>query len=362
MSSRYVDPVVAGLVALVVYSLHGLQGSLDRDQATFVYGGVRFAHGTPPYRGIFNSVGPLGDMVAGVGIRIGWLLGLDEVTGARLAYLVLSAACVAGVSVLAREALRSRAAGVLAPAVFVTFASFLKLATSGPREKTVMVLCLEVALVLLLHRRWFGAGVLTALATLTWQPVLLAAAAAALVAILTSGAPRLRSIASYVVGGAVPTALFAAYFLAEGALRDGVLGIRPGERRLHPTAEHRRELAAADRRLPLVPRARHLGLAVLGRPCRRRPHPVAAVGAPRRSRPRPARPRGRCPRRGRVELRADQRRCRSLRRAAVRGHRPRRGADPRPRPACRPARVGGPRSGSVRRSPRSPSSAPASRR
>jgi hypothetical protein len=217
--SRYADPALAGLVALVVYSLHGFQASLDRDQATFVYGGVRFAHGTPPYRGIFNSVGPLGDMVAGTGTRIGWLLGLDSVTGARLIYLVLSAACVSGVSVLAREALRSRAAGVLAPAVFLTFASFLKLATAGPREKTVMVLCLEVALVLLLRRRWFAAGVLTALATLTWQPVILAAAAAALVAILTSGTPRLRTLASYVVGGAVPTALLTAYFLAEGALR-----------------------------------------------------------------------------------------------------------------------------------------------
>jgi hypothetical protein len=219
VSSRYADPALAGLVALAVYSLHGFQGSLDRDQATFVYGGVRFAHGTPPYRGIFNSVGPLGDMVAGTGTRIGWLFGLDSVTGARLVYLVLSAACVSGVSVLAREALRSRAAGVLAPAVFLTFASFLKLATAGPREKTVMVLCLEVALVLLLRRRWFAAGVLTALATLTWQPVILAAAAAALVAILTSRAPRLRALASYVVGGAVPTALLAAYFFAEGALR-----------------------------------------------------------------------------------------------------------------------------------------------
>jgi hypothetical protein len=219
VSSRYADPALAGLLALAVYSLHGFQSSLDRDQATFVYGGVRFAHGTPPYRGIFNSVGPLGDMVAGTGTRIGWLFGLDSVTGARLIYLVLSAACVSGVSVLAREALRSRTAGLLAPAVFLTFASFLKLATAGPREKTVMVLCLEVALVLLLHRRWFAAGVLTALATLTWQPVILVAAAAALVAILPSGAPRLRALASYVVGGVVPTALLAAYFLAEGALK-----------------------------------------------------------------------------------------------------------------------------------------------
>jgi hypothetical protein len=219
ITDRAFDPLVAGAVALVVYGLHGFEGSLGRDQATFVYGGQQFAHGTPPYRGIFNSVGPLGDMVAGVGVRGGWLIGLDDLTGARLIYLLLSAACVAGVSVLAREALCSRAAGLIAPAVFLTFGSFLDLATAGPREKTVMVLCLEAALVLLLRRRWFGAGVLTALATLTWQPVILAAVAAAVVAILTSGRPRIRALTAYAAGGALPTVLLAAYFVLEGAGR-----------------------------------------------------------------------------------------------------------------------------------------------
>lgn len=219
VGSRVLDPAAAGLVALVVYSLHGFESSLGRDQATFVYGGVRFAHGTPPYRGIFNSVGPLGDMVSGVGTRAGWLVGLDDLTGARLLYLVLSAGCVAGVSVLARETLRSRWAGLVAPAVFLTFAGFLELATGGPREKTVMVLCLETALLLLLRRSWFAAGVLTALAVLTWQPAVLALASAALAAIWTTPGRRSRAGAAYVVGGLVPTALLAAYFLAEHTLR-----------------------------------------------------------------------------------------------------------------------------------------------
>jgi hypothetical protein len=213
------DPVVAGLVALVVYALHGFQDSLDRDPATFVYGGRQFAAGTPPYQGIFNSVGPLGDITAGVGIRLGRLVALDDLTSARLTYLLLSAACVAALSVLAREAFRSRAAGVLAPAAFLTFAGFLELASAGPREKTVMVLCLELAMLLLLRRRWWGAGVLTALATLTWQPVILPAAVAATVAILTSGLPRLRAAAAYVGGALIPPAVLVGYFAAEGALR-----------------------------------------------------------------------------------------------------------------------------------------------
>src|SRR3954471_8795049 len=103
LSPAVLDPAVAGLVALVVYALHGFQGSLWRDPATFVYGGQQVAAGTPPYQGIFNSVGPLGDMTAGVGIGLGRLVGLGDLTGARLIYLVLSAGCVAALSVLARE-------------------------------------------------------------------------------------------------------------------------------------------------------------------------------------------------------------------------------------------------------------------
>lgn len=224
--SRALDPLVAALVALTVYAAHGFGGSLDRDQATFVYGGIRLAHGTPPYRGIFNSVGPLGDMASAVGVRAGWLLGLDALTGARVLFWLLSAACVAGVCVLAREALDSRAAGLVAAAGFLTFAGFLDLATDGPREKTLMVLFLEGALLLLLRRRWLGAGALTALATLTWQPVLLPATVAAALAVAGSGSGtrRLRAAGAWVLGGVLPTAVLAAYLLAAGALRVAVWG------------------------------------------------------------------------------------------------------------------------------------------
>ena len=128
--ARALDPALAGLVALVVYSLHGFHGTLERDQGTFVYAGQEVARGVPPYAGIFNSIGPLGDVVTGTGVRLGSLAGVDAVLAARLTYLVVSASVVAALSVLARETFRSRLAGLVTPAVFLTFASFLKLATA----------------------------------------------------------------------------------------------------------------------------------------------------------------------------------------------------------------------------------------
>ena len=223
-SGRVADPVLAAAVALVVYGLHGFEGLLDRDRGTFVYGGQQFAHGVPPYAGIFNSVGPLGDALAGVGIRLGHLVGAGPVLSARGLYLLLSVGCVAMLSALAREVFASRAAGLVAPAVFLTFENFLDLATNGPREKTAMVLFLEGALFLALRRHWLGSGVLVALATLTWQPVL-APAVTAVVVLVALGRPRrLRPAVRFVAGGVLTTSVVAGYFLAEGALKVALWG------------------------------------------------------------------------------------------------------------------------------------------
>ena len=219
-----VDPVLVGLVGLVVYALHGYDGTLSRDLGIFVYGGEHVAQGVPPYAGIFNSVGPLADALPGLAIWVGNLVGADPVLAARVGFTVLAAGCCALLCVLARDAFGSRAAGLVAPAVFLTFEEFLRLASDGPREKTAMVLFLLATLLLLGRRRWFLAGAATALATLTWQPVLLPAVAGAAVALLGARAGRLRGAATYVLGGAVPTAAVVAFYAARGDLRLAIDG------------------------------------------------------------------------------------------------------------------------------------------
>ena len=218
------DPVLVGLVSLVVYALHGFDGPLTHDLGLFVYGGEQVARGVPPYVEVFNTVGPLADAVPGLAIRLGGLVGLDPVLSARLFFLVLSALCCALVSVLARDTFGSRPAGLLAPAVFLTFECFIELASSGPREKTTMLVFLLLSLILTGRRRWFGAGVCAALATLTWQPAIAVAVAAVAVAAVTAGPGRARALVRFVTGGLVPTVLAALYFLQAGAARAAVDG------------------------------------------------------------------------------------------------------------------------------------------
>jgi hypothetical protein len=215
------DPLIVGVVSAGVYALHGFSGFLDRDLGVFTYGGEQVAHGLPPYVQNFNTVGPLADLGPGLAIWVGRLVGADPVHSERVLYWLLSAACCALVAVLGRDLTGSRAAGFVAAGAFLTFGDFLDLATNGPREKTLMVLLLLAALILLGRRRWAAAGLATALATLTWQPVLATAVAAAAV-LLVVEPRRVRSAVRFAAGGLAGLGAAVVYFLAYHALHTAV--------------------------------------------------------------------------------------------------------------------------------------------
>jgi hypothetical protein len=222
---RYGDPVLVGVVSLVVYGLHGYDGVLNRDLGVFTYGGEQVARGVPPYVGIFNSVGPLADAVPGLAIWLGHFAGADPILSARLFFTVLSALCCSLLCVLARDTFGSRAAGLVAPAVFLTDECFLDLASDGPREKTTMVLFVLGCLILLGRRRWAPAGACAALATLTWQPALAVAVAGVAAAVLLDEQDtRRRILLRFTVGGAVPSLATFCYFLGAGALTRALSG------------------------------------------------------------------------------------------------------------------------------------------
>jgi hypothetical protein len=213
-----VDPLAVALVSSVVYGLHGFDAPLSRDLGVFVYGGEHVARGVPPYVDIFNTVGPLADAVPGLAIWTGGLVGLDPILSARLLFMVLSVGCCVLVSVLAHDIFASRVAGLTAAAVFLTFQDFIELATDGPREKTTMVLFLLVTLLMVQRRRWFSAGVGTALATLVWQPALAVAATAVVAAVLAHRTGRVRGLTRFVAGGLLPSLATLAVLAATHAL------------------------------------------------------------------------------------------------------------------------------------------------
>lgn len=202
-------------VAALVYALHGFDGYLSRDLGVYSYGGQQVAEGVPPYDAIVNRAGPLAHLIPGAGVIVSRWVGLDDILGMRLLFLVISVACIGLVQVLGRDLFRSRLAGITTAGGLLCIAGFIEYASNGPREKTAMVLFVICALLATVHQRWATTGFFIALATLTWQPVFLAAFASTLVAILLGlDSGRTRAVVRVAVGGLVPTVVtVAAYSL-----------------------------------------------------------------------------------------------------------------------------------------------------
>ena len=222
-----VDPLIlaVGLVALVTYALHGVDGMLTRDLAVYSYAGQQVAEGVPPYLGILNRAGPLAHLLPGVGVGLARLFGGDDVVVMRQLFLVFATLCTCAVYVLGRDLLRSRSAGIVTAATFLTFAGFIHYASNGPREKTPMTLFVVGALWAVTTRRWFTAGVFVSLATLCLQIAFFLSFTAAVVgALLLARGYRARALARIAGGGAVPVAVCLAYFALTGSLKAALDG------------------------------------------------------------------------------------------------------------------------------------------
>ena len=223
--SRRVDPllVAVGIISLVTYALHGGQGMLTRDLAVYSYAGQQIAEGVPPYLGVLNRAGPLAHALPGLGVGIARLFGGDDVTVMRQLFLLIASMCTCAVYLLGRDLFRSRAAGLVAAATFLSFSGFIEYASNGPREKTPMTLFVVGAVWAVTRRRWFTAGMFVSLATLCLQTAFFTAFTAVVAcAVLLGAGQRVRALTRIALGGAVPVGLCLAYFAFVGSLREAV--------------------------------------------------------------------------------------------------------------------------------------------
>ena len=220
------DPVllVVAAVALVTYSLHGFHGALTRDLALYSYAGQQVADGVPPYMGVLNRAGPLAHVIPAIGAWAARLGGFDEVITMRALFMLLATACTTAVCAWGRDLFRSRLVGVASAGVFLGFQGFIEYASNGPREKTPMTLFVVLALWAVTHRRWFTAGVFVSLATLCLQIAFFPSIAATVVGalLLARGGRRLRALTRVALGGAVPVAVLAVWFMIAGSLQQSV--------------------------------------------------------------------------------------------------------------------------------------------
>jgi hypothetical protein len=217
---RRIDPLlpISCLVALAVYLPHGFDGFLSRDLGLYSYGGQQVAEGVPPYVAALNRAGPLAQLVPGIGASAARAVGVDDVLGMRVLFLLLTLGCIGVAYLLGRDVFRSRAAGLVCAASILSFQGVATYATYGPREKTTLLLFVLCTLLALARQRWATTGCFIALATLTWQPVFLAALGGTLVAVLVGlRTGRRAALVRVAVGGLVPTVVTVATYAVAGA-------------------------------------------------------------------------------------------------------------------------------------------------
>jgi MFS family permease len=225
---------VALVVATLLYTRFSLQGGLARDESLYVYGGQQLVnHGTPPYASVFDPKSPGATFLAALGIALAKLVGASQLSGARIVFLICSILTVLAIYVLAMLLWRSVVGAVIAAVVFSSFLDFAADALPGPDAKTPAVLFAVVSMCFAARRKWFWAGVFSALGLLVWQPLFGYSIVYGVLALVLGdplgtsdgdAAPVVRRPKAHwrpfwitVLGVAIPVAITSIYFAAAGA-------------------------------------------------------------------------------------------------------------------------------------------------
>ena len=107
-------PLAWLLVTIVAWGGRGFAAALNRDAALYLYAGQQIAAGNAPYVEVMNRAGPLANILPGLGVELGRLLGTSDAMGARLLYYALFARTPALTYLPVRDLVPSRLAGCAA--------------------------------------------------------------------------------------------------------------------------------------------------------------------------------------------------------------------------------------------------------
>jgi hypothetical protein len=109
---------------------------------------------------------------------------------------------------------------LFAPLAMLGFQGYIIMAAVGARPKVLLLFFMLCALIFLWDRRWFAAGVASALCAFTWQPSGIVLIAALIFAFISGGRDRLAAPVRLLGGFLLVAAVLSAYFIYMGAFQE----------------------------------------------------------------------------------------------------------------------------------------------
>ena len=216
--------VLVSIATILTFVKLGLDLPLNRDNAIYMYSGLKMLDGLAPFQSIFDVKSPGTSFAVAFFAYIANLFSINYIIGVRLGFMGISLLSVVLTYFLAERIFGSRRDLFVVPLSMLGFHSFVYYSAMGARPKALLVLFLVFFLIKAWDKNWFVAGAFASLCALTWQPAGITALTLLLFALLQPKEQKLKSVFMTILGGFSVALVFSGYFLYHGAFMDFIDG------------------------------------------------------------------------------------------------------------------------------------------
>lgn len=215
---RYIMSAIFLLSVSVFLLYRPLSEPEGGDASIYDYISQSILRGQLPYRDVADRKTPGQPYLSALAMRVGALVGLRDIIASRILHILLGATLCASTFWVADAYLGSRVAGMIAVTILLMSGVFAEWTVGGGQPKLPMAMFGMLTLVMIAKDRPFWAGAYAMMSCLCWQPGLLFAGTAFLMASRYLTSWRDFRALKVVIGAAIPLVVMLLYFYSTGIL------------------------------------------------------------------------------------------------------------------------------------------------
>jgi hypothetical protein len=190
------------------------------DSQHYFFIAERAASGVPPHVSHFDPKNALSMLVSAGAMRVGRVVGVDDVTASRVVSIAAAALAIGLTWTVAQRITGSVTAAWVATAGMLSLYRFMFVAIMGSQPKILLVLFALLSLHFVSRERPVLSGLAAGAAFLCWQPAALLLAAGPIA--LWMGGRGVREAAVFLLSSLLPLVVYEGYYIQHGALAEQI--------------------------------------------------------------------------------------------------------------------------------------------